>query len=380
MREEDPRRAEAAVMPIADVVALLELNELKRAGRELTGPCPKCGGDDRFSVNVDKGVFQCRICHGKGGGIDLVMFCLDKSFPEALTFLCGERSQLTPQERQERIRKGEENKRAQDRKAAKLRAEAMALASKAWREGSKSTEDSPVRLYLERRGISRELLPELPPCLRYAPDLAYTVDRGNGWETLFRGPAMLASIVDATGKLTGVHRTWIDLATRSGKRLIVDPTSGKELPSKKVLGSKKGGAIRLTGVLQSSTLIMGEGIETTLSALVAGTDPGAMFWAGVDLGNMAGHRKLGEGLKYAGLPDMSDDEAFVPPEYVDRQVYIQDGDSEPRLTRAKLLAGLRRAMALKPGRRGQIVAAPIDLDLNDVLQGNGAAEQEAAKE
>lgn len=360
-------------MPIADVVALLELTELKRHGREITGPCPKCGGDDRFSVNVDKGVFQCRICHGKGGVVDLVMFCLDKSFPEALTWLCGERSEISPEERQKRTAKAEENKRRQERVAEKLRAESIDLARKIWREHLAASEGSPVRLYLERRGFDRERLQELPKCLRYAPDLAYTVDRGNGWETLFRGPAMLASIVDNAGQLVGVHRTWIDLSTLSGKRQIVDPVSGKELPSKKVIGSKKGGAIRLTGPRRSSILVMGEGIETTFSALVAGVYPEAMYWAGVDLGNMAGRRQLGEGLKYAGLPDMNDRDAFIPPDYVDHLIFIQDGDSDPRLTRAKLLSGLRRAMALKPGRRGQIVAAPIDLDLNDVLRGKGAA-------
>jgi hypothetical protein len=359
-------------MPIADVVALLELSELKRAGRELTGPCPKCGGDDRFSVNVDKGVFQCRICHGKGGGVDLVMFCLDKTFPEALTWLCGEKSEISAEERQRLTAKAEENRRRQDRVAEKLRRESIELAHKVWAEYPHGAEDTPVRLYLERRGITRERLPVLPKCFRFAPDLAYTVDRGNGWETLFRGPAMLASIVDRTGHLTGVHRTWIDLSTASGKRKIRDEKSGKDLPSKKVIGSKKGGAIRLSGRVEASTLVMGEGIETTLSAMVAGVYPEAMFWAGVDLGNMAGHRKLGEGLKYAGIPDMKDDEAFVPPDFVDLQIYIQDGDSEPKLTRAKLLSGLRRAMALKPGRRGQIVAAPIDFDLNDVLKGKAA--------
>lgn len=369
MREPDPRRAQAQAMPIADVVALLELTELKRHGRELTGPCPKCGGDDRFSVNVDKGVFQCRICQGKGGGIDLVMFCLDKTFPEALTWLCGERSEISPEERQRLTAKAEENRRRQERKAEKLRQESIALARKIWAEHPGDAENTPVRLYLERRGIPRDRLPVLPKCFRYAPDLAYTVDRGNGWETLFRGPAMLASIVDARGELIGVHRTWIDLATGSGKRAIVDDKSGKDLPSKKVIGNKKGGAIRLSGRTESATLVMGEGIETTLSAMVADVYAGAMFWAGVDLGNMAGHRLLGEGLRYAGLPDMADREAFVPPHFVDRLIYIQDGDSDPKLTRAKLLAGLRRAMAVKPGRRGQIVAAPIDFDLNDVLQG-----------
>ena len=35
--------------------------DLRRRGRELAGPCPLCGGDDRFHVNQD-GVFGCRGC------------------------------------------------------------------------------------------------------------------------------------------------------------------------------------------------------------------------------------------------------------------------------------------------------------------------------
>ena len=35
--------------------------DLQRRGRELAGPCPLCGGEDRFHVNQD-GVFGCRGC------------------------------------------------------------------------------------------------------------------------------------------------------------------------------------------------------------------------------------------------------------------------------------------------------------------------------
>jgi hypothetical protein len=44
-----------------------------------------------------------------------------------------------------------------------------------------------------------------------------------------------------------------------------------------------------------------------------------------------------------------------------------DGDSEPRDTRAKLLAGARRAMLRRPGLRAQIAPCPQGKDLNDVL-------------
>ena len=114
---------------------------------------------------------------------------------------------------------------------------------------------------------------------------------------------------------------------------------------------------------------MAEGIETTLSAMVARALPGAAYWAGVDLGNMAGARRLGPGLKYAGLPDLTDRDAFVPPQWVKRLVFVQDGDSAPKLTRAKLLSGLRRAMALRPGLTAAIVHPGEGIDMNDLLMG-----------
>ena len=143
---------------------------------------------------------------------------------------------------------------------------------------------------------------------------------------------------------------------------------GETWPAKKVLGAKKGGAIRFLTPAGADTLVVGEGIETTLSAMVADR-MGAAYWCGVDLGNMAGQRMHGKGLKYAGHPDMDDAEAFVPPEWVRRLIYVMDGDSDPRLTRAQLLAGIRRAMLLRPWLRSWIVPCPEGADLNDVLLG-----------
>jgi hypothetical protein len=71
-------------------------NEIKRRGIKLrgkverTGPCPKCGGDDRFSVNTAKQVFFCRQCGARGDVIDLVMFLDGCDFVHAATALAGE--------------------------------------------------------------------------------------------------------------------------------------------------------------------------------------------------------------------------------------------------------------------------------------------------
>jgi hypothetical protein len=38
-----------------------------QAGKtERCGPCPKCGGGDRFAVNTKKQVFNCRGCGARG--------------------------------------------------------------------------------------------------------------------------------------------------------------------------------------------------------------------------------------------------------------------------------------------------------------------------
>lgn len=48
--------------------------ELRRHGRELTGPCPICqAGDDRFNIRADRSGWLCRQCTPQGGGVfDLI--------------------------------------------------------------------------------------------------------------------------------------------------------------------------------------------------------------------------------------------------------------------------------------------------------------------
>ena len=373
---EDARIKQALEKSIADIADRLEIKDLRPASGELVGPCPRCGGDDRFSVNPQRGVFYCRKeCgpHCKGDLIALVRFVLDKSFPDALEWLVGPRQELSPAERREIERKAEANRQARAEAEARARREAIAAARKIWMR-STDAEGSLVRDYLAHRAITKQLLPVMPRCMRFMADCPYTVpdeERRGHYRVVHRGPAMIAAVQGPQNILTAVHRTWIDLDQPSGKAVITDPLGRlTDLPAKKVLGSKKGGAIRLCSPLNATTLVMGEGIETTLSGRISEQHRSvSAFWAGVDLGNMAGRRKLGEGLKYAGIPDLDDDEAFVPPAQITRLIFIQDGDSDPKLTRAKLQAGLRRAMFKRPGLTGAIVFPGEGLDLNDVLRG-----------
>jgi hypothetical protein len=66
---------------------------------ERVGPCPRCGGRDRYSVNPKKQVFNCRGCEVGGDVIALVQHIDGCSFPVAVEKLIGGR--WRPSERAE---------------------------------------------------------------------------------------------------------------------------------------------------------------------------------------------------------------------------------------------------------------------------------------
>lgn len=82
---------QARAVPIESEVARRGGLKLQRRGKELIGPCPRCGGDDRFGVNIIKQVFNCRGCGAKGDVIDLVQHIDGIDFIAAATALAGER-------------------------------------------------------------------------------------------------------------------------------------------------------------------------------------------------------------------------------------------------------------------------------------------------
>jgi phage/plasmid primase-like uncharacterized protein len=81
--------ARARAVTIAAAAEMLGM-KLPRIG-ELIGPCPHCGGRDRFSVNVRKSVWNCRGAHGGNDALSLVQHALGIDFRGAVAFLAGER-------------------------------------------------------------------------------------------------------------------------------------------------------------------------------------------------------------------------------------------------------------------------------------------------
>ena len=87
----EPRLIEAA--RAADIVALAKragarLKDVRAAEWKWAGPCPGCGGTDRFALNKELGIFNCRR-FGGGDTIAMVRHALGLDFVEAVEFIVG---------------------------------------------------------------------------------------------------------------------------------------------------------------------------------------------------------------------------------------------------------------------------------------------------
>ncbi|MDX3966808.1 MAG: toprim domain-containing protein [Bradyrhizobium sp.] len=102
--------------------------------------------------------------------------------------------------------------------------------------------------YLRARGITARLD---WPSLCFHPALWYRADRDAARESW---PGLLAAVTDADGRITGVHRTWLD-RQRAEKAPIADP--------RRALGQLLGNGVRFGRA--TDVLAAGEGIETMLA-------------------------------------------------------------------------------------------------------------------
>jgi phage/plasmid primase-like uncharacterized protein len=69
---------------------------LRGHGTERHGPCPVCGGTDRFSINIEKQVWHCRKCDAGGDVIDLVKHLDHVDFQTACRTLAGDPGAFRP--------------------------------------------------------------------------------------------------------------------------------------------------------------------------------------------------------------------------------------------------------------------------------------------
>lgn len=376
------RTAEAKARCIEDAARRLGIQGLRRAGSgELVGPCPVCGGahkrgSDRFSINKQRGLFNCRKCGQGGDVIGLVQHIQGCEFGAAIDFLIGREpfKPLSPAEIERRQKEAARIEAHREAVAQEARKRAIADARAIW-DAAEGVDVTPAREYLAGRGV---VFPVWPFTLRVLPTHRYMAKVGNVYREIHKGPAMIAAVQNAEGRLAAVHQTWLDPNGPKGKARII--LGDEEKPAKLTRGSVKGGAIRLSPRPAdggSADLFMGEGIETTGAALMAGP-PGAVYWAGVSLGNMAG-KKMPRPHP-PGWPDMSDDRAWLPPPWASGLYLIKDGDSDPVRTDQALMCCARRARAVRDDLPVWMLDPGAGVDLSDVLNSQKNKDQSEVAE
>jgi putative DNA primase/helicase len=299
-------RAERIENVIAERGILLKGNDKSRCG-----PCPVCGGTDRFWINTKKQAWGCRKCDIGGDVIALVEHLDGVDFKTAVTTLTRDGPRPAPAA-------VEPTSGGKDEKSEY----ALQIWRDIWRN-AKTAAGTLVEVYLRSRGIT---IPP-PPSSRFAPRLFHRSKTG----TVTYWPGMVALVQrGADGAPIAVHRTYLSPA---GSKAPVDEV-------KKALAPTAGGAVRLAPA--TDFLMVGEGIETCLAAMQA---TGLPAWAALST----------SGLKKLDLP-----------EHVRRITILADGDEDGE--RAAHRAGARW---LAEGREVRIARPPDGCDFNDLIAGSG---------
>lgn len=321
-----------------------------------------------LKINDERGTFHCFGCGASGDHFTVLSELGGKSFHEAVEVLGGTRL-ITTEERAEIERR----QREFDERERKDRERARTASERLFNEG-RPVAGTHVEAYLSARGLP--VVPRWTFDLRYMPSLIYRGFKDDDAdETVELGafPAMVAAIRDRDGKIMGLHRTYLD-PERPAK--LQPPGDSRRNGAKKVMGDQRGGMILLSP--PAKTLAIGEGIETSQAWYALGLGDGDVsVAAGVSLGNISGssagsapHPAREDRTVPNGFPDF-DRPGLLLPRHVENVVLLGDGDSDPHMTRARLLVAARRFHQQGVGVMVQV--APDGKDFADLLEEQGAS-------
>jgi putative DNA primase/helicase len=285
-----------------------------KALRNKHGPCPMCGGKDRFRFD-DKGGGGTWICSqcGAGNGVQLVQHFMRTDFRGAALEI-EKHIDAAP------VMPERNGQRADD---GKMREAMTAL----WQRAKPITLSDPAGQYLHRRvGLDA-----FPSALRYAEDERYT-DAGQRatWH-----PAMIARVdpsdeARAGGERAALHRTY--LAADGHKADVASP--------RKMMGAMPtGAAVRL--MPHGDVLGIAEGIET---AFAASQLFGVPVWAALTADLL---------------------QAWEPPASVSTVMIF--GDNDTSLTGQSAAFGLGRRLKTKGLTVSVEIPIRVGTDWNDVL-------------
>lgn len=251
------------------------------------GPCPMCGGKDRFRFDNKggDGTYFCSQC-GAGNGFDLLRGVHNWDFAKAASEvdrIVGNIAAETP------AKQLEDNQRRD-------------MLNRLWLSGATIRSDNPAARYLGSRRVN---LPQNADCLRYVERCPIP---GGGFSH-----AMIAMVSNPDGSPANIHRTFVR-ADGTGKAEMDEPRA--LMPGR----IPDGAAIRLASVY-GERLGIAEGIETALAATSKFNIP---TWAAINSTILA---------------------KWVPPAGV-REVVIF-GDNDPKFGGAAAAFALAHRLAVK---------------------------------
>ena len=317
----------------ADLDDLLRRHGVTLSGRAgwLAGPCPVCGGTDRFAVHLRKRAWRCRGC-GVGGGdaISLAQHIEGLDFMRAVESVCGEppprggETEPDP-ERERRRARAERDRRAREAEAREYDRRQREKARWLWSASEPAT-GTIVEPYLRSRSIS------VPPpgTMRFLPP-----------HKPEHHPAMLVpygipeepepgTLTIAKAAISAVHLTLLK-PDGSGKIEVEKPNSPKI-----TVGSPSGQPLVLAPMNDLMGLAINEGIEDALSV----------------------HEATGLGVWAAGSAGFMPALADVVPAYVEVVHVMVDDNPNGRRNSAELVRRLRaRGFAVVPHLLRSEVAA-----------------------
>ncbi|WP_035053567.1 DUF7146 domain-containing protein [Andreprevotia chitinilytica] len=294
--------------------------------RKRHGPCPVCGGKDRFRFTDrdGRGCFVCNSHRPDGGdGFHLLADWLRCDFIGAARFVAdylgGAAVLASAPDPAETARRQAAEQAEQRRLWAKARADNAAL----WQAAKPVSAGSPVGRYLAGRGL---LLNSNPKALRFHPALPYWHANGTQPVKLGSFPAMLAAVQAPSGEPIALHKTYL---TEDGHKADVPSVKKWGSPS----GPSKGAVVRLCAV--GPKLAITEGIETALAVHCAN---GLPVWAGLSAHGVA--------------------HAVLPPEAAEVFIFADHdaggaGQQAADALATRLLAEGRTVRVLLPGSAGR---------------------------
>lgn len=226
---------------------LLTLGVPSSALKNRHGPCPLCGGNDRFRFDDKEGSgsWICNVC-GAGGGMDLAMKFTGKGFRELAPEIDNMLGNLKPEAPRREM--SEETRRD--------------ILRRTWLETKQMIAGDLADVYLQSRGLG-ELV--YPPSLRFHPSMR---DGDGGVH-----PCMVALVGLPGQRPATMHRTFL---RKDGMGKAEIPCPRKLMP-----GDVPDGACVQLSEYTGGPLGVAEGIETAMAA-------SAMFdlpvWAAISAG------------------------------------------------------------------------------------------------